>query len=173
MKIKTPLVSDWVKKYAVLIPLDEPVLDVACGSGCNTRFLLKNGHKVVALDRDIGRLADISHNPNLEIYKFDLETGSKFPFQTGKFSGIVVTNYLYRPLFNSLIKSLGHGGVLIYQTFMTGNEIYGRPNNLKFLLSKNELNDFFREKLSVIAFEEGYIENPKPAVVQSICAINN
>jgi len=172
MREKYPLVLDWVKKYAARIPSSKLVLDLACGSGKNTRFLLESGYNVVALDRDISRLADISHNQNLEIYEFDLETGSKFPFYKREFSGIVVTNYLYRPILDDLTTALGFGGVLIYQTFMVGNEAYGRPNNPNFLLKKNELKDVFEKQLDVIAFEEGYVQIPKPAMVQRICAIN-
>tara|TARA_B100001142_G_scaffold298109_1_gene321031 strand:+ start:625 stop:1176 length:552 start_codon:yes stop_codon:yes gene_type:complete len=167
-----PIVSDWVKKYTVLIPSNTLVLDLACGSGRNTRFLLDRGYSVVALDKDTSQLADISNKQNLRKYKFDLEAGIKFPFHRQEFSGVIVTNYLYRPLFENLINSLSDGGVLIYQTFMVGNEAYGRPRNPKFLLKRNELSDVFDKKLDVIAFEQGYTESPKPAVIQSICAVN-
>ena len=46
MKKKILSVSDWVKKYVSLIPANKLVLDLACGSGRNTRFLLKRGYKV-------------------------------------------------------------------------------------------------------------------------------
>ena len=172
MKKKILSVSDWVKKYVSLIPANKLVLDLACGSGRNTRFLLKRGYKVLALDRDVSKLADISHNESLEICEFDLEAGSKFPFNRKEFSGIVVTNYLHRPLFDHLIPALEYGGVLIYQTFMEGNEAYGRPNNPNFLLKKNELKNVFKKQLNIVAFTEGYVKNPKPAMTQSICAIN-
>ncbi len=172
MDKKTLLVSDWVRKYIPLIPPKKLVLDLACGGGRNTRFLLDNGYMVVALDKDIAGLADISDNPNLKRYKYDLETGAKFPFYQREFAGIVITNYLYRPLFADLIDALALGGVLIYQTFMIGNEAYGRPSNPNFLLNKNELKNTFAKMLDVVAFEEGYIENPEPAVIQRICAIN-
>jgi len=172
IKNKIPMVSDWVRKYISLVPSKKLVLDLACGSGRNTRFLLDQGYTVVALDKDVTRLADISGKSNLKKYKFDLETNAKFPFDKQEFSGIVVTNYLYRPLFADLIRTLSHGGVLIYQTFMSGNEAYGRPSNPNFLLKKNELNDVFANKLDVVAFEQGYEENPKPAIIQKICAVN-
>ena len=172
LKNKIPMVLDWVRKYISLIPSKKLVLDLACGSGRNTRFLLDKGYTVMALDKDVSQIADISGKPNLEIYKFDLETDVKFPFYEREFVGIVVTNYLYRPLFADLINALSHGGVLIYQTFMIGNEAYGRPSNPNFLLKENELNDTFAKKLDVVAFEEGYVESPEPAVVQRICAIN-
>jgi SAM-dependent methyltransferase len=167
-----PVVSDWVKKYIALIPSNKLVLDLACGKGRNTRFLLDRGNSVVALDKDVSQLTNIPSKQNLRKYKFDLEAGVNFPFHKQEFSGVIVTNYLYRPLFENLINSLSDGGVLIYQTFMIGNEAYGRPKNPNFLLKRDELSDVFNKKLDVIAFEQGYIESPKPAVVQSICAIN-
>jgi SAM-dependent methyltransferase len=167
-----PMVSDWVRKYISLVPSKKLVLDLACGSGRNTRFLLDQGYTVVALDKDVSQLADISGNPNLTKYKFDIETNDKLPFDKHEFAGIVVTNYLHRPLFEDLTKTLSYGGVLIYQTFMIGNEAYGRPSNPSFLLKINELNDVFANKLDVVAFEQGYEENPKPSVVQKICAVN-
>jgi hypothetical protein len=82
----------------------------------------------------------------------------------------VVTNYLYRPLFARLAESLEDGGVLIYETFMTGNERFGKPSNPNFLLRSGELIEAFAE-LSVVAFEQGVVERPKKAVVQRLCAL--
>ena len=81
-----------------------------------------------------------------------------------------MTNYLFRPLFPSIIRNLKKNGMLIYETFSKGNEKYGHPKNLNFLLKSGELLRIVEKKLHVIAFEEGYIENPKKAVVQRICA---
>ena len=172
LKTKVPMVSDWVRKYISLVPAKKLVLDLACGSGRNTRFLLDQGYTVVALDKDVSQLTDITGQQNLQKYMFDLETNAKFPFGKREFAGIIVTNYLHRPLFGDLINSLSHNGVLIYQTFMMGNEAYGRPSNPNFLLQINELSDVFSNKLDVVAFQQGYEESPKPSVVQKICAVN-
>ena len=168
---KAPVILDWVRKYMSMIPSKGLVLDLACGSGQNTRFLLNQGYSVVALDKDISQLADISGQKKFKKYKFDLEIDASFPFDKPQFAGIIVTNYLHRPLFTNLIDTLSYGGVLIYQTFMTGNENYGRPTNANFLLKVNELNDVFSNKLEVVAFEQGYEESPKPSMVQKICAV--
>ena len=109
-----PMVSDWVRKHISLVPSKKLVLDLACGSGRNTRFLLDQGYTVVAIDKDISQLVDISGEPNLIKYKFDLETNGKFPFGEQQFAGIVVTNYLHRPLFEDLIKILSYGGVFFF-----------------------------------------------------------
>ena len=162
---------DWVIEYSGLIPHGGQVLDVACGRGRNTRFLLDKGYSVVALDIDMSGLSDLKNHPSLEIITADLEGGSPAPIFHRPFAGIVVTNYLHRPLFADLSRALAEGGVLIYQTFMQGNEEFGRPRNPDFLLKENELEEVFGSSLEVVAFEQGYTETPKPAMVQKICAL--
>ena len=101
----------------------------------------------------------------------DLE-GAPWPLpDEAKFAGVVVTNYLHRPLFESLIRSLAPGGVLIYETFAQGNETVGKPSNPAFLLRPGELLDAVRPHLRVVAFEDGFLAQPRPAYVQRICAV--
>ena len=118
---------------------------------------------MVAVDREPQVLPSGIH-----FVRANLEDGSPWPFTGRRFCGIVVTNYLHRPLFPHLAASLAEGGVLIYETFMLGNEKYGRPSNPEFLLRPGELLEAFKD-LCVIAFEQGYAERPKPAVVQRVC----
>jgi SAM-dependent methyltransferase len=100
----------------------------------------------------------------------DLEGGG-WPYPAEVFQGVVVTNYLHRPLFSSLLGSLTPGGVLIYETFALGNERYGRPKNPNYLLLPDELLEMVRGKLRVIAFEDVLEETPRLARIQRICAI--
>ena len=62
------------------------------------------------------------------------------------------------------------GGVLLYETFMIGNEAFGKPTNPDFLLAPDELRDAVTGKLEVVAFEQGETLVPRPAVIQRICA---
>jgi hypothetical protein len=87
------------------------------------------------------------------------------------FDAVVVTNYLFRPLLPLIMNALDLNGVLIYETFMVGNERFGKPSNPAFLLRQGELLDVVRPKLNVVAFEQGEVELPRPAVVQRICAV--
>jgi SAM-dependent methyltransferase len=155
--------SAWVARWAPLIP-PGTVLDVACGSGRHARFLLERGFEVVAVDREP---QDI---PGVRFVRADLEDGSPWPFPGERFEGVVVTNYLHRPLFETLRASLSPGGVLIYETFMLGNERFGRPSNPRFLLQPGELRRAFAG-LTVLGFEEGEVAEPKPAMIQRLCAI--
>ena len=163
--------SPWVTRFAALIPQDGHVLDLACGGGRHTRFLLRRGHRVVALDRDVSGVQDLGAEPDLEIVETDLEDGGAWPLANRLFSGIIVINYLFRPLFPTLLDALDRGGVLIYETFAAGNERFGRPANPAFLLEPGELLDVTRGTLRIVAFEDGIIEQPRRAAIQRICAI--
>ena len=141
------------------------MLDVACGEGRHARYFAERGLEVVAVDREQQVLGK-----SISFVKADLEDGSPWPFAGRRFAAIIVTNYLHRPLFPLLESSLEEGGILLYETFMLGNERFGRPSNPAFLLRPGELLEAFRG-LSVVAFEQGCVERPKPAVVQRLCAL--
>ncbi|MET0658345.1 MAG: methyltransferase domain-containing protein [Steroidobacteraceae bacterium] len=162
--------SAWVRRFAPLIPADGIVLDVACGSGRHTRLLAEMGYRVEAVDRDAASVAALTAIARVNTRIADLEGGA-WPYGTACFDGVIVTNYLYRPRFDSLLDLLRPNGVLIYETFMSGNERLGKPSNPDFLLRPNELLDRVRERLTVVAFEQGRVETPKPAVVQRVCGI--
>ncbi|MFD2206885.1 class I SAM-dependent methyltransferase [Kiloniella antarctica] len=162
--------SPWVLRFAPHIPEGSNVLDLACGSGRHARLFLMAGHYVSALDKNTEGLADIKDLPGAEVITADLEDGSPFPLAGKQYGGIVVTNYLFRPLLPLLPDLLSIGGILIYETFMEGNEHFGRPSKPKFLLHSQELLDCFHGTLSITAYEEAIIGTPKPAVVQRICA---
>jgi SAM-dependent methyltransferase len=153
-------------------------LDLACGGGRHSRLLASIGHAVLALDRDadlLNRLVD----QRITTMLFDLETAAPcgepvWPFSANRFTGIVVTNYLHRPLFPFIAASLTPNGILIYETFAQGNEHFGKPSNPNFLLVKDELLKFAADNsLQIIAYENGYIDSPKPALIQRICAVKS
>lgn len=160
--------SAWVARFAVLIPGGGRVLDVACGSGRHARFLAANGHAVEAVDRDIGGFIDVPASVNVR--EADIEAGP-WPYASEKFAGVVVTNYLHRPLMAALVACVAPGGAFIYETFAAGNEKYGRPSRPDFLLQPGELLEAVRGQLQVVAFEDVYVETPKPARVQRIAAV--
>lgn len=162
--------SDWVRRHATLVQHPGPVLDLAAGGGRHARFFKDLGYRVVALDRDVGALAPLA-GPGFEVIAADLEDGSPWPLGDRRFGGIVVTNYLHRPLFPHLAASLASGGVLIHETFGVGNERFGKPSNPDFLLRPGELLEFAAQHgLVVLAYECGIVDEPKRAVVQRIAA---
>lgn len=164
--------SQWVSRWAGLVPAGAPVLDVACGDGRHARLLAARGYPVDAVDRDAGAIAALAGVPGIAARCADIETGA-WPYQGRTFAAVVVTNYLHRPLFPLLIAALAPGGVLIYETFAVGNERYGRPSNPDFLLRPGELLEVVRGECRVVAYENHHVNEPRPAVMQRICAIRS
>ncbi|GLQ08046.1 class I SAM-dependent methyltransferase [Sneathiella chinensis] len=160
-------VSEWVRKHMPLIPAGGQVLDLACGGGRHTALLLSGGYGVTAVDIDVHAVGALSHKA-LTIVEADLEAGG-WPFGPERFDGIVVTNYLWRPLFEDIRGSLKQGGVVIYETFAVGNEAFGRPRNPDFLLREGELKDMF-SGFEILDYRHGPVGQPKPAVTQGIAA---
>jgi SAM-dependent methyltransferase len=163
--------SAWVRRFVPLIRPGGRVLDLAAGAGRHTRLLLDMGFRVVAVDRDIEGLRPLAGD-KCEIRAIDLEAGAPeraLELLGGRYDGVVVTNYLYRPLFAWIAAVLAPGGVLIYETFAVGNERFGRPRNPDFLLRPGELLAAFAA-LTILAFEQGEVGVPRPAVIQRIAA---
>ena len=160
--------STWVRRFLPLIKRGGRVLDLAAGSGRHSRLLLESGFAVCAVDRDISALAPLAGS-GCEVRQIDLETGAAWSLGTD-YDGIVVTNYLHRPLLPAISCALGPGGVLIYETFARGNERLGRPHNPDFLLRPGELLEVFA-MLTAVAFEQGCVSVPRPSVIQRIAAV--
>jgi len=171
------IASRWVRRFASLIPPNSKVLDLACGGGRHARYAASLGHSVLAVDKDVSLLsADPSQN--IHCLSFDLELSDSpshadWPLAPDQFGGIIVTNYLHRPLMPDLFGSLRAGGVLIYETFGQDNGLFGKPSSPDFLLLPGELLRLASSKpeFHVLAFEDGYVSDPKPAMVQRICLI--
>ena len=121
-------------RFADLVPAGGRVLDVACGGGRHARFFLERGHPVTVVDRDTSGVADLHDDPDVEILEFDLEAGKPWPFAGRAFEGVVVTNYLWRPILADIVAAVAPGGVLLYETFARGQERFGQPHNPDFLL---------------------------------------
>ena len=164
--------SSWVRRFAPLLEPGGRVLDVACGGGRHTRLLLSLGHPVTAVDIDTSLLGDIAGRPDLRIVEADLE-GGPWPLAGHRFAGVVVTNFLWRPLLATLVAAVAPEGALIYETFARGNERLGRPKNADHLLEPGELIAAVGDALTIVAYEHGEVATPRPAVVQRICAVRS
>src|SRR5262249_33689193 len=160
--------SVWVNRFLPLIKPGGLVLDLAAGSGRHVRLLRDCGFAVCAVDRDTTALLAFA-GPCCEVRRIDLDTDDRW--QLGDdYDGIIVINYLHSPLLPAIARALAPGGVLIYETFARGNERFGRPRNPDFLLRPGELLEAFTT-LTVVAFEQGEVSVPRPAVIQRLAAL--
>jgi SAM-dependent methyltransferase len=158
--------SPWIVRFSHLVPADGTVLDLACGGGRHVRWFAERGHAVTGVDRDgaaLDTLAGIC-----ETVEADLENGP-WPLPGRRFAAVVVTNYLWRPLFPRILESVDEGGVLLHETFAEGNETVGRPSRPDFLLKPGELLQAY-PGLRVIAYEDGFLDRPA-RFVQRIAAV--
>ncbi len=163
--------SPWVERFAGLVPTGGAVLDLACGAGRHGRLFLGRGHPVTFVDVDVAGVQDLAGQNLAEIVAADLEGDAPWPLGERRFSAVVVTNYLWRPLLGRLLRSLEADGVVIYETFALGNECHGRPSNPDFLARDGELLRWVFGRLHVVAYEHGLVRQPRVAVVQRLCAV--
>ena len=161
--------SPWVVRFAARLAPGARVLDIACGHGRHARHLAGRGCLVTAVDVDATCAASLADTPGVEFLQADLE-GEPWPFAERSYDAVVVVHYLHRSLLPRLAATLAPGGLLIYETFARGNEQFGRPRNPDFLLRPRELIDAFSE-LRVLAFEDGYVAEPQPAMIQRLAAV--
>ncbi len=104
--------SDWITRWAHLVAPGADVLDVASGHGRHARWFASRGHVVLAVDRDTEALASMSACEGIDTLVADLENGAPWPLPAGRrFGAVIVTNYLHRPLFASLVDAVAPGGV--------------------------------------------------------------
>ena len=158
--------SDWVRRWSTLAPPGSTALDVACGAGRHLRWMHQHGHPTVGVDRSADAVAACAAWG--EIHCADIEDGP-WPFAGRQFGAVIVTNYLWRPLLPLLVDSVAPGGVLIYETFASGNETVGRPARADFLLQPGELLAA-SAALRTIAYEDGFLDLPA-RFVQRIAAV--
>lgn len=165
--------SAWMREHAALIVAGSRVLDVACGRGRHARYLAGLGARVTAVDRDVEALAALAGVPNVQVEVHDLE-GAPWPYRDASFDAVVVCNYLWRASQDALLGTLRPGGVLLYETFMIGNEAYGKPSRPDFLLRSNELLAWTGERFDIVAFRQGPERDASGRIVavkQKIAAI--
>jgi SAM-dependent methyltransferase len=158
--------SAWVQRWTHLVPAGGAVLDVACGLGRHMRWFSRHGHPVTGVDRAREAVEAVAGLG--EAVLADIENGP-WPFGGRAFAGVIVTNYLWRPLLPNILQCVAPGGVLLYETFAAGHETVGKPSRPDFLLQPGELLRVSAE-LRVVAFEDGFLDEP-PRFVQRIAAV--
>lgn len=161
--------SSWVQRWSHLAKPRGKMLDIACGRGRHMAWFAALGFQVTGIDRsadavEVARQYGTSLLADIENAAWPLMQAQS-PCQ---FDVVVVTNYLWRPLFPIIIQSLAPGGLLLYETFAVSNETIGKPSRPDFLLQPAELLQAC-EGLTVVAYENGFLTQPD-RFVQRIAA---
>lgn len=162
--------SPWVTRFLAGVAPGGRVLDLACGAGRHLALCHERGLPALGIDRDLGPSEHLAGTPGVTRMAADLETGAPPPFAGERFDGVIVANYLWRPLLPAIVQAVAPGGILIYETFALGNERYGRPSNPEFLLRPAELLDTVRGHLVPVAYEHVRLTDPD-RLVQRLCAV--
>lgn len=159
--------SPWVQRFGSALAPGSQVLDVACGAGRHARWFAQRGCRVTALDRDAPAVEPLRGLAEVQVA--DLEQ-DPWPLPGRRFDAVVVTHYLWRPLWPALLESIAPRGWLLYETFAAGQQSVGRPTNPDFLLRPGELLDVVRGSLRVVAYEDGFLAAPD-RFIQRIAAV--
>ncbi|MDE2372495.1 MAG: class I SAM-dependent methyltransferase [Burkholderiales bacterium] len=166
----SPSPSPWVQRWAHLIAPGASVLDLACGRGRNALWLAARGHAVTGVDRDAAALESL--RGRAEVIVADIE-GGPWPLAQRRFGAVVVTHYLWRPLWPRILDTIEPGGLLIYETFASGQQALGRPSRSDFLLRHGELLEVCAG-LRIVAYEDGLEQRDAaaaPCCIQRIAAV--
>ncbi|MEA1920174.1 MAG: methyltransferase domain-containing protein [Campylobacterota bacterium] len=127
------------------------VLDIACGTGRNSHYLLELGFDIDAVDLSDYALNALHGNSRLTKIEADLDT---YAIQKERYDLMLNINFLGRHLFEGMIHGLKQDGVLIFETFIIAHgEAYTQPSNPDYLLRHNELLEAFKT-LETLFYEE-------------------
>lgn len=152
----SPFIDEWVHRLAAAVPVPGRALDVAVGTGRHARILASAGYLVFGVDIRHDAVRDAAtrlavQGLTLRGWCADLTVT---PLPAGRFDLVVVTRFLQRSLFPSLIETLRPGGVILYETFTEAQRGYGRgPTSGAHLLKSGELPSHFSQ-IETLFYEE-------------------
>ena len=113
-------------------------LDIACGTGRDTRYLADKGFLVDAVDiSEVGLRGLCALAGRVNPICADLDN---FDIAPRTYDLIININFLQRRLFPQIAEGLKPGGMLIFQTYVEGPPTEGEPPHCReYLLRPNEL----------------------------------
>ena len=151
----SPFILEQIDRWLAARPENvakEPVelVELACGKGRHITAVRKRGYeagfKITAVDANRQILEKLTADPKerkeITAVCLDLERKGLVlaeALDDRLFDLVLVTNYLHRPVLGQIFALVRPGGLLLYETFGKGNEIFGRPSNPDFLLREGEL----------------------------------
>jgi len=152
----------WLSEHYRSIPEGGLVFDVAMGTGRNAVFLAMRGYRVEGEDILPEAVEKARALARRNAVRIDARVGDltrSDPLPEAAYDGILVFNYLDRALFPSIRRALAPGGMIIYETFLRGQERLASPKRSDYLLEPGELRAAFAD-LEILEYNEG-LRSPK------------
>ena len=139
---RMPRPSTWFLWHAHRIHAGDRVLDLACGEGRHSLAAAQLGARVTGVDRDETRLAtarDLADTQALGVDWRVVDLEGPWP-PLGDFEAVLVFNYLDRARMPDIHGLVAPGGLLIMESFLTGQRELGwGPTSDDHLLRPGEL----------------------------------
>jgi 2-polyprenyl-3-methyl-5-hydroxy-6-metoxy-1,4-benzoquinol methylase len=146
--LSTP--TQLVKDYAHLAK-GKQALDIACGIGRHSKYLVSLGFSVDALDISSVAIAQLQGLEHIDAKEVDFDT---YTLEKEKYDLIVCTYFLERKLFPQMIAALKTDGIIIFETFVHDEHNENSPSNPTFLLNKGELESYFSKTCKLVHMKE-------------------
>jgi tellurite methyltransferase len=141
-------VTKEVEKYHAFA-IGKEALDIACGKGRNSNYLLEQGFNVDAIDYSDEALKSVDDRAN----KIDADLDD-FTFEQNRYHLILNINFLNRNKIPQIKEALKKSGIIIFRTMLEADkEGFRVPSNRDYLLRKNELLHLFIDH-DIIYYEE-------------------
>lgn len=139
-----------IRDYAHLA-IGKQALDIACGMGRHSKYLVSLGFEVDALDISSVAIEQLQSIPHINAREVDFDT---YTLEKGKYDLIVCTYFLERKLFPQMFDALKPNGIILMETFLhdEGNERV--PSNPAFRLNEGELEATFDEQYELLHIPE-------------------
>jgi tellurite methyltransferase len=148
---------------------NKSALDLGCGAGSDTRFLLENGFSVIAVDGSADAEAYIKALPSQEKVRFIKSDFESFDF--GSYDLVNASRSLpfthndnFEKVFSRVKDSIKPGGLFVSQ-FYGVNDQWNKPGETMTFLNKGRIEELLKG-LRIIKLDEkeydGTIANGKP-----------
>jgi len=138
-------------------------LDIAMGGGRNAIYLARMGFQVEGIDASrevVEEALARAHEEGVSI-QARVEDLEKIPYIGEEAYDLVICfNYLQRSLMAQMKNWVKPGGIMVYETFIVDQLLFGKPRNPDYLLRHNELLHTFLD-FRVLRYREGITEGKK------------
>lgn len=164
----SPFIAEWIERVAPGRTAAACALDVAMGRGRHSLLLARAGYLTFGVDITLDAVRDAmaaARAGGAVVHGWCADL-TRYPLPSSRFDVVIVTRYLQRDLFPALRAACAPGGVVLYETFTTGQRALGTgPTSPDHLLEPGELRRRFD------GFEELFYEEiAAPEAVARIAA---